>query len=218
MAGDRLGFPGRFLSWLVRAIDRRMRQRIDIWEFNQDPACILRVGTATARIGAQLADGTIIKPGDTIGVIHLWNERMPQIPAEGPTLAWARQFRGGLFGSFRLLADYVAESPRLAHIPAFGGELPFVFTPATTRMLERLGLEIFDDVPPRGLGERAIDLGSRIWTWLMRWAFNPGSARETRLSDLTRRPAWISRNTLLTLCTGCDPDDPPPQPPKESEV
>lgn len=188
------------LSRLVVAIDRRQRQKLGIWEFSDDPECILRLGLATATMGVELVDGTVVRPGDTIGHIHLWNERLPHIPLGGPDLAWAREMKQLFVHSFRLLACYMVENPAaLMNVRAFGGELPLVYTPASTRLLRRLGVEMFDPIPHRGLSEWAIDLGSRLWTWLLRRAFNLESIRGARLSDLQRRPAWISRRTIITL-------------------
>ncbi len=192
------------LDKLVVAFDRRQRRRLGIWEFSNDPQCILRVGLTTTRIGAELSDGTVVRPGDTIGVIHFWNERMPPVLPTGADLAWARTFKQLLLHSLHLLAHHTVENPALANIQAFGGELPLVFTPATIRFIRRMGVEVFDPVLPRGLVRRVVDLGARTWTWLLRRAFNPGSARGVRVSDFARRPTWISRRTLVTLYA---PDD-----------
>jgi len=191
------------LSRLVIAIDRQQRQRLGIWEFSQDPDCILRMGLTTTHANVELADGTVVHPGDVVGVIHLWNERLPQIPPGGPDLAWAREFKRLLAYSFHLLAIHMSENPALAGIHALGGDLSLIFTPATTRLLRRLGLELFDPIRPQGLANQALDLAMRLWTWLLRRAFNPGSIEGLRLSDLERRPTWISRRSLLSLhCPG----------------
>jgi hypothetical protein len=197
------------LNRLVIAIDRWQRRQRGIWEFSNDPECILRLETATARMGAELTDGTVIRPGNTVGVIHFWNARMPQIPPGGPDLAWARRFKRLLIHSFRLLARYLVENPTATECDAIGGELPLVYTPASTRMLRHLGFEVFDPVHPHGLVEQAIDIGTRLWTWLLRRAFNPESARGLRLSDLQRRPVWFSRRIFLALYGpgGPAPDD-----------
>lgn len=187
------------LSWLVIAVDRRQRKRLGIWEFSDDPGCILRLGIARASIDARLADGTRVQPGDTVGVIHLWNDHMPQIPAGGADLAWAREFKRRLVHSFQLLARHVEDNPDLAEIQALGGQLPLVYTPATTRLLQRLGVELFDPLPARSPAGRALRTGALLWTWLLRRAFNPGSTLGLRLRDLEHRPAWFSRATLLRL-------------------
>jgi hypothetical protein len=195
------------LSRLVMAFDRRQRRRLGIWEFSDDPACILRLGLTVARARVELADGTVVRPGEHVGVVHLWNERMPQMGPTGPDLAWAKAFNRGLVYSFRLLARYVATASALEDIHAFGGELCLAYSPGVIRFLRRLGVEVFDPVSLHGPIERTVDLGARLWVWLLRRAFNPESARHLRLSDLQRRPAWFSRRTLSALH---GPEDPAP--------
>lgn len=187
------------LSQLVVAFDRWQRRRLGIWSFSDDPECIVRLGVGTAHERVELSDGTVVTPGETIGLIHLWNERIPRIPAEGPSLAWARQFKHLLVHSLALLAHHLAENPDLDHIRAFGGKLPLVYSTATVRFLRHLGLEVFEPSPPRGAMERAVDLVARLWTFLLRRAFNPESVRNSSLSDLRRRSVWFSRRRLIRL-------------------
>lgn len=187
------------LDRLVVAFDRRQRRRLHIWEFSDDPDCILRVGIARARIGAELADGTVVRPGDRIGVIHLWNERVPRIPADGPDVAWATALSRLVVHSFRLLARYMLATSDLDDIQAFGGEFGFVYTPVAIRLLRRLGIEVFEPRPPHGLWEWIVDTVMRIWPWLLRRVFNPASLHGRTLADMRRRPVWITRRTILRL-------------------
>lgn len=187
-----------WLDRLVAAFDRRQRRVLGIWEFTDDPGCVLRLGLTRARIGATLADGTIVRPGDTVGVIHLWNERMPRIPEGGATLSWALALHRALAHSLRLLARYLQDEPRMHGIAAFGGEFGFAFTPAAFKVLARLGVEVFEPHPPQGLAERAVDLAMRLWPYLLRRAFNPESVRGRTLADFRRRPMWIARSTIIT--------------------
>lgn len=187
------------LNRLVVAFDRRQRHRLHIREFSDDPDCILRVSISRSRLDAELADGTIVRRGDRIGLIHLWNERVPRIPATGPDLEWARVASRSAVRSLRLLARYLLETPDLDGIRAFGGEFGFVYTPATLRFLHRLGFEVFDPRPPRGLCEWVEDIAMRIWPWLLRRVFNPASLHGRTLADIRRRPIWITRTTILRL-------------------
>lgn len=185
------------LDKLVMAIDRRQRRRLGIREFTDDPDCIMRLALTTARTGAELADGWVIRPGDRVGVLHMWNEHIPRMPPIGPDLAWARAGFHLPVHSLRLLARYVVETPSLKDITAFGGSPTFVYTPNADRMAHRLGFELFDPVPPRGPVEWGAGLVMRLWSWLLRRAFNPKSAQGLRLRDFQQRPAWISRRTLI---------------------
>jgi hypothetical protein len=184
------------LDRFVVALDRWQRRRLGIWEFSDDPACVFRLGLARSHLDARLADGTVVRRGEIVGVIHVWNEHMPQIPPEGPDLTWARSFGRSLIHTQRLLVRYVAASQAFDTIQAFGGEATFVYTPGSIRMLNRLGMEVFDPLPQRGV-RWFIDLGARIWVWLLRRAFNPRSVKG--LGDIERRPFWMSKRTLLAL-------------------
>ncbi len=186
------------LSRLVFAIDRYMRRRLRIWEFSDDPDCILRVGLTRSRWEVTLNDGTVIRRGETIGMIHAWNERVPPIPPTGADMAWARELRRRLIRSLQLLAQATQEDPRLQSIRGFGGAGVLRFSPAILRLLERLGLEIYE-LPPQSLRDRLEEQGSRVWTWLMRRAFNPVSVEGRGLAVLSRRFYWLGREKLLQM-------------------
>jgi hypothetical protein len=187
------------LGRLVVAFDRRQRRRLHIWEFSDDPDCILRVSITRSRLGAELADGTVVRRGDMIGIVHLWNERVPRIPPTGPDIAWATTAARLLTHSLRLFARYMLETSDLDGIQAFGGEFGFIYTPFTIRFLRRLGVEVFEPRPPHGLWDWIVDTAMRIWPWLLRRVFNPESVRGRTLDDMRRRPVWITRSTLLRL-------------------
>jgi hypothetical protein len=44
-----------------------------------------------------------------------------------------------------------------------------------------------------------VDLGARVWTWLLRRAFNPHSARDVPPGNLQRRWVWLAQSTLAAL-------------------
>lgn len=190
--------PPDLLSRLVIAVDRYMRRRLHIWEFSDDPDCILRVGLARSRWEITLNDGTVIRRGEPLGMIHAWNERVPPIPPAGADMAWARELRRRLIRSLQLLAQATREDPRLQTIRGFGGSGVLHFSPAILRFLERLGLEIYE-LPPQSLWDRLEEQWGRVWTWLMRRAFNPVSVEGRGLEVLSRRFYWISREKLVQM-------------------
>lgn len=175
-----------------------MRRRLGIWEFSDDPDCILRVALLRSRWEIGLNDGTVIRRGETIGMIHAWNERVPPIPPGGADMAWARELRRRLVRSLQLLARATREDPRLQTIRGFGGAGVLRFSPAILRLLERLGLEIYE-LPPQSLRDWLEEPVSRIWTWLMRRTFNPVSVEGRGLEVLSRRFYWIGREKLLQM-------------------
>jgi len=187
------------LSKLVGAVDRWQRRWLGIAEFSDDPACVLRLGFTAARAETKLADGTVGRPGERIGVLHLWNEHMPQIPLAGPDLGWARALNRSVVHSLRLLARHVAGNPALEDVRAFRGEFAIVYSPGAVRLLRRLGFEVLDLEPPLGPVGWVVDPAQRLWIWLLRRAFNPASARGLRLGDVQRRELWMGRRTLMRM-------------------
>lgn len=186
------------LSRLVVVVDRYMRRWLQIWEFSDDPDCLLRVNLIRSRWEVPLNDGTVIRRGEKIGMIHAWNERVPPIPPSGADMAWARRLHRRLFRSLQLLAQAVQQDPRLQDIRGFGGAGVLHFSPAILRLLERLGMEIYE-LPPQGLRDRLEEQISRVWTWLMRRTFNPPSVEGRGLEVLSRRFYWLGREKLLQI-------------------
>ena len=82
-----LGSLGR---GVIRRFDGLLRRRLGVYHFSEDPGCMFRLSLPRAPYGVRLADGTAIAPDDVVANIHLWNERMTPIPAEGADLHWAR--------------------------------------------------------------------------------------------------------------------------------
>lgn len=186
------------LSRIVRAVDRLMRWRLRIWEFNDDPDCLLRVGLIRCPQRVELRNGGFIERGEVIGIAHIWNERVPPLPSSGANLAWAREVRRRLIRSFQLLAQAAQEDPRLMNVRGFGGYGALEFSPGIMSLLERLGIEIYE-LPvrtPRQWVEKRVNL---IWTWLLRRAFNPPSTQGRGPELLKRRFYWLSRERLLAL-------------------
>ena len=145
--------------------------------------------------------------GDRIGVLHLWNERMPVISENGPDLAWAREMARSLKYSFGLLAEYVTSDPSMTGIEAFGGDLTFVYSTGVLRVFGRLGIETRDELSASGMASRFVAAAMRIWAWLLRWAFNPASVRGKGLGVFDRRSIWLSVRRLIELHGHMEPSE-----------
>lgn len=191
--------PGKdLLSRLVAAIDHRMRRRLEIWEYSDDPDCVFRVGLAPSRWRVELSDGSVIERGETIGVIHMWNERVPPLPPDGPDLAWAREVQRRIPHSFRLLARVMQEDPRLTNVRGFGWQGALEFSPGIMRLLERIGIETYE-LPVRTVRDWVEEKVNLVWTYLLRRTFNPPSTQGRGVEVLKRRFYWISRERFLAL-------------------
>lgn len=186
------------LGALIRSIDRQVQRALGVRPFCADPHCILRVAFRVAAHEIRLADGTRIGPGDRIGELHLWNEQLPLIPAQGPDLRWALALHRSFVNSLALLAAQAATDPALSQLKAFRTRIaftgPWSRAPKVARVTANYGFEIIVREPGFAANARSL-LDGILAACLMR-AFNPGGLKTTGL----RRKGyemWISRSRLL---------------------
>jgi ceramide glucosyltransferase len=188
--------PLAFVMWL----DRTLRRRQGIYEFTQDPACLLRLSRIRAERSVRLDDGTRVREGDVIGDLHQWNEHLPIIPADGPAMKWAIEMQNGMHHSFRQLAAYVAREPSMQHVEAFHGASSFIGRHGNSqvaRMVRRFGMELMDRPRCAGPFARLHELGENILLWMLARAFVPPSAKGKLILSRPRQELWISRRALL---------------------
>jgi hypothetical protein len=183
------------LTWPMRRVDAILRRRMGVAEFSGDPECLIRVSRIEAGRALTLAGGAV-RPGDAVLEIHLWNEHLPPIPADGRTASWANLFKRRMRFSLALLARHVAQHPECRHIvaitasPAFPdriGPLPLA------RLCEHFGWEI---VPPRHASDGIHARLDGLLVWLLIWAFNPAGLRDRGVAH-RRIEVWMSRARLL---------------------
>jgi len=157
-----------------------------------DPAAeagpVLRVEVARYRGDPRtLADGTEIRPGDRIGILHLHNERVARLHGDGNNTSTAGlKFRRTFVASLRELARRLGESERYAGVKAFMAET--IFHQGT----RHVGFEI---LPLRGSARsRLVATYERV---LVAHYHPLGRRRVRRLRVREARAIWISRNELL---------------------
>ncbi len=194
------------LNRLTRAIDRLQRHMRGIEEFSSDPDCIYRLSIEGAPRNAKLPDGTEFQQGEPIGILHIWGDHIPVIPSSGGTLAWAAKMVRVLHRSANLLAQHVARDKSLQSISAFGNDAFFLYTQSTVHLLERMGFVVLEQMPADGLHRQARMRAARLWTWLLRRAFNQQSIRGIKPSDLQYRSVWLSRRTLMERYSTIGPE------------
>lgn len=192
------------LRGLIRRFDGFLRRRQGVDEFCDAQGCILRIQRARAPHAVECA-GERIQPGAPIVAIHLWNERLPPLPPEGATLAWAVRMQRLFAGSLRLLARQMQDDPRLADAVAIHGvtallaptDHPGGVRPSTALragLMERLGFTVEPYRSPLG---RFGEFWENFYSWWVIWTFNPASLRGRRLVRLQRAEIWMSRAQLL---------------------
>ena len=77
---------------------------VDRW-YTHKPNCIFRAQLQRLHTEVVLSDGTLGRVGDRVIDLHFWNEQIPTIPAEGPSLAWGHQVSTSFGESLREFAD-----------------------------------------------------------------------------------------------------------------
>lgn len=82
-------WPDELWTGSVAWADAILRSYYGIYEFIDDPYCILRAGLTQARAPVLFSDGTDVAVGELIGTLHFWNEHLPRYSDRGPDLAWA---------------------------------------------------------------------------------------------------------------------------------
>jgi hypothetical protein len=179
---------------LIRCFDARVRRAVGVFEFTQDPACILRLQQTNLHRGLILPDVSIAK-GTPVLKFHLWNERVPPLPPSGADLAWARHVSRSLIRSFRMLHMYLTTELAEAGLQAIGGTT--VFGTASGASADVLAHMEFHPRPcPNPLGRFGESL-ENAYTWSLMWAYNPASLRGKRLRRLRRTEYWMSVSAFL---------------------
>lgn len=191
-------WPDEMWADSVGWADAMLRSYYGIYEFTDDPNCVLRIGLGEARAPVSLSDGTKIEIGELVGTLHFWNEHLPRYSYRGPDLGWACAVRDRVRYSLAAFSEYVEREPgwhairairTQTALPARLGAVQIV------RVFRRYG---FERVPSENsLLARLHALGECVVLWALTRAFNPAAlSRQPFLRD--RHELWISKTALLS--------------------
>jgi hypothetical protein len=181
---------------IVRAFDRFLCRLQGVFVFWDDPDCLFRAQVTRA-------SRTIVLPGKEVPAgakvlgLHFWNEHMPQIPPEGPSLALAVRGRRMIVGTFRRLAREMHSDPRMDGVQALGGATVLFAAgdgSSGERLFTRLGYTVFPYQNPLG---RFGEFWENFYTWALMWAYNAVSLRQRHLLALQRTESWITVDEFL---------------------
>ncbi len=192
---------GSGLAWLEYAVfklDSWLRRRQGIFEYSTDPRCLFRIEVGRADQSVTLSDGTRVRGGDPILILHLWNEHIRSMGQEGPTVAWARQVSRAIQISLRELARYLQQPSRLDRVVALRGDMHLGSARQTRQLahiVARYGFEAVDDRNVRRRRGALHRLGKSILIVMLVAATNPVALRSTILRRYHRR-VYLSRATL----------------------
>jgi len=189
------GRRDRFWALLMRGADKALRRWYGVREFTDDPSCLLRLAFAPAPHAVTLSDGTRIEAGDTVAILHIWNEHIPRFRRSGPDMGWAIDIRRRVLRSFGTLARHLEHDPAWRDIRAVHACLTFGSRRRRAqlrRFAARFGFDLIEEGAPGGLHER----GEDFLIWALTRAFNPMALRRQPFRR-DRTEVWISRQGLL---------------------
>ncbi len=186
------------LSLAIRCFDDWLSQVEGVRPFTDDPCVILRLQIGRLAWEIPLPDGKI-PAGSEVLFIHLWNEKIPAIPSNGPDLGWARRTQRLVLHSFRAVARHLQDEPALQPVQAVGGVIAQTHLQGADggrTLLEHLGFRLYPYHRPAGaFGE----FWENFYTWWLMWAFNPASTRAHPMFRLQRNEFWMSRGKFLDI-------------------
>lgn len=159
------------LTAAIRCLEQGLRYSAGVHEFTDDGECVFRIALRAAKSNLMLGDGTLVRRGDTIAELHLWNEQLPQIPRCGAGIAWGATTERRVRRSFSLLAAYLVVHQDVVAVrgeAAFGCQME---RQHSMRLAQRFGFELIesDMTRLRRLHHSCED----ILLWGLTWVFNP---------------------------------------------
>ncbi len=181
---------------LARFIDRLLRKTNAVYEFTLDAKCIFRIQLRHAPRSVTIQGEKILK-GDPILGLHIWNEHIPKLPAEGADLRWALQSQRLLLHSFKLIAREMQSSEMYAHIRAlYGASALFSFSDHTggIRMMQHFGFDVLPYQPTRG------SFGlfwQNFFSWWLMYTYNDVSLHTRVFWRLERTEIWMLADDFM---------------------
>jgi hypothetical protein len=187
------------LGWAVRGVDLLLRHGMGIQEFTDDRECLFRISLESSMQGVRLSDGTLVRAGDAVLVLHFWNEHLPPMGRAGPNAAWANLFRRRMRRSLEVVASFVERESSYRSIAALTGAPPFgsrIGAVQMVRTAQRFGFDVIDPDGEPELRERIHTMFDSILLWGLAQAYNPAALNGKRLLRHRYR-LWISRARLI---------------------
>ncbi len=183
----------------IRRLDAPLRRVHGVFEFSRSDECLLRIAVERAERPIRYPDGVVVARGERVITLHFWNEHLPTMPDEGPTMVWANRFRRQLNQSLRELALCVRTDPRLAGARGVRACLASA-TPGHRQTVKRFGahfgLQVLDGGRSVGLSRRLSGLIDNLWQWVLAWAFNPPALRNRDITKV-REEIGMSSAALI---------------------
>mgnify|MGYP001828851877 CR=1 FL=1 len=181
---------------LFRLLDAVLHRISGNYAFCDDAGCLLRLRRTPARHAMKLP-GTTIHRGEPVLELHVWNQHVPPMPADGASLAWALDVRRMLSQSLQLVAGEMLRDPVLAGIRAVGGDSVMVDLDGTSgsrKLMERLGFTV---MAYQGSLSRFTEFWKNLHAWMLMWTYSPASLQHRGPLDLQRSEVWMTSADFL---------------------
>lgn len=180
----------------IRLLDRLLRRAGGLVEWSDDPNCLLRFRVIRMKHAVALPD-RVLPAGAPVLELHVWNEHVPPIPDNGPSVGWAVQLQRMVIASFRDLARQLQRDPQLADVQALTGTtvlIPFGHNAGAAHIARRLGFTVLPHHERLG---RFGEFWEKLYAWWIMGAFNPQSLKRRRFFRMRRVEVWMSVETFL---------------------
>lgn len=185
--------PMSLLGRFVSGIDTRLRRAQQVFEYSDRPDCTFRIRRTTSRSSYVLSDGTVVRKGDPIVELHLWNEQLPKLERKNGSIGFGSRLSHGFRDSLAELSAYLDARPQFDDVKVVYANMALGDAGRTSelvvRMCRNLGLEPVHDGHRPGLGEHLHRLGENILSLMTAAVTNPPAAR---LGMLLRSRAQIA--------------------------
>jgi len=184
-----VGAVVRFALSPVRLIDRALIAHYGIFEFTDDPLCVLRVNLTPSPAGVVLRDGVPVSRGEVVAELHLWSDRSMRV-GNGIDL------RRRMERSFSAFGHFLQRDARFANVNAIlirtsaCDQFP---RPFVEKLAARWGFEV--EARTRTAGNRFADFWDNVYIILLGLAYPSGRLRFRR--RLERLRIWASRRRFL---------------------
>jgi len=186
---------------VVRALDRRLRKRLNIADFSGHPDCVFRTRLCEAYRDLPLPDGTVAR-GAPVVEVHWWNEHIPPIGHAGLDMKWAVRLRRMLATTHREIAQQLLRNPDWKAVQAVGATtavFPAGGPEAWARRMGRMGYVVMPHENPSG---RIAEFFENIWVWMLWHTYQTGTGRVPTPFEIKRTDFWMSADNLVRIYGG----------------
>jgi len=197
-AGARPPCSHPWLAEALFALDAWLLRRHKVLEYSTHPSCIFRLDIARSGCACVLPDGTRLRAGQRIARLHFWNEHVPPVPPNGPTLAWACEMRQRIALSLCELVRYLSSQSDLGDISMISGEVPCgtrTQCAQLARIMGYFGFAAIAEPDDLSIARQIHRFAENILISLIVFVQNANALRSDSLSRV-RVPIYISRRAL----------------------